>query len=149
MVVRQGFYSFLKFSSRVLLEELKHSLSRISKCNFPLSLRWCYNILDYENSQRDLSRMRCLNPSFSSFELSRIRFHLKHTLQIFFSIMVFIADPIFHCMLWVKEVLHILLLPRNQFFSVSGRLSPHHFEMFSVSPGQAFPFRCWFFQQLV
>ena len=32
--------------------------------------------------------------------------------------------------------------------SISGRLSPHSFEMFSISPLQAYSFRCWFFQQL-
>ena len=32
--------------------------------------------------------------------------------------------------------------------SVCGRLSPYDFEMLSISPQQAYSFRCWFCQQL-
>ena len=43
-----------------------------------------------------------------------------------------------------KEVVHLFGISSNQLFSVSGRLSPHNFEMFSISPQQAYSFRCWF-----
>ena len=53
----------------------------------------------------------------------------------------------------MTQVLH-LSSRRNKFsspcwyqsnpFPVSGRLSPHSFEMFSISPLQAYSFRCWF-----
>ena len=32
----------------------------------------------------------------------------------------------------------------NLLFFVSGRISPHSFEMFSISPQQAYSFHCWF-----
>jgi hypothetical protein len=74
MVVHQGFNSFSNCSSRLLLEDLKHSSSCILKCKFfqPCLLRWCYVILDKCSSCfmiHKLSRMRYLNPScFSSFK---------------------------------------------------------------------------------
>ena len=37
-----------------------------------------------------------------------------------------------------------LLISIQSFVSVSGGLSPHNFEMFSISPLQAYSFRCWF-----
>ena len=41
-----------------------------------------------------------------------------------------------------------LLTSIQSIVSVSGRISPHSFEMLFISPQQAYSFRCWFFQQL-
>ena len=47
-----------------------------------------------------------------------------------------------------KSSFHLFFDLKQAIVSVSGRLSPHNFEMFSISPLQAYSFRCWFFQQL-
>ena len=39
---------------------------------------------------------------------------------------------------------HLFFDLKQWIVSVSGRLSPHHFEMFAISPQQACAFRCWF-----
>ena len=39
---------------------------------------------------------------------------------------------------------HLFVDLKQAIVSVSGRLSPHNFEMFSISPLQACAFRCWF-----
>ena len=39
---------------------------------------------------------------------------------------------------------HLFFDLKQAIVSVSGRLSPHNFEMFSISPLQAYLFRCWF-----
>ena len=44
----------------------------------------------------------------------------------------------------MKEVFISSLLSSDQLFFVSGRLSPHNFELSSISPLQAYSFRCWF-----
>ena len=93
----------------ILLEELKHSSSCISKCNSFIShlLRWCYVIVDNFPSCfmiHRFSRVTYLNPSFSlcsrhlfnqltsSLDLSWVIFHLKLSLRILL-IMVLINDP--------------------------------------------------------
>ena len=43
-----------------------------------------------------------------------------------------------------EEVFHLLVNLKQAIVFVSGRLSPHNFEMFSISPLQACAFRCWF-----
>ena len=53
-------------------------------------------------------------------------------------------DPSYLFVILVEEVFISSLISSKQFFSVSGRLSPHNFEMFSISPLQACAFRCWF-----
>ena len=40
---------------------------------------------------------------------------------------------------------HLFIDPKQVIVSVSGRLSPHNFEMFSISPLQYYSFCCWFF----
>ena len=84
-----------------------------------------------------------LNPSTSLLELSCVIFHLKA----------------FHwecCYLWCLPMIqvisyhlggrsfHLFIDLKLAIVSVSGRLSPHNFEMFSISPLQAYSFRCWF-----
>ena len=59
-------------------------------------------------------------------------------------IVVLINDPSSPMILLVKEVSLIFIDLNQSIVSVSGRLSPHHFEMFSISPLQAYSFRCWF-----
>ena len=39
---------------------------------------------------------------------------------------------------------HVFVDLKQAFVFDSGRLSPHHFEMFAISPQQACAFRCWF-----
>ena len=46
--------------------------------------------------------------------------------------------------LLVEEVFISLVLSIKSMVSISGRLSPHSLEMFSISPLQAYSFRCWF-----
>ena len=83
-----------------------------------------------------------LNPSISSLELSWYRFHLKPSLR--------------NIVLWCLSMIQVFNYPlgessfhlfvdlKQAIVSVSGRLSPHNFEMFSISPLQAYSFRCWF-----
>ena len=83
------------------------------------------------------------NPSNSSFELSWVRFHLKPFLRNV-AIVVCIYNPSILIILSVKEVFHLFVDLKQSIVSVSGWLSPHNFEMFSISPQQAYSFRCWF-----
>ena len=84
--------------------------------------------------------MRYLNPSFSSLELSWYRFHLKPSIGNV-SIMVLIYDPISASHL--DEGVFISLLTSIRPIAVSERSSPHNFVMLSISPQQAYSFRCW------
>ena len=42
-----------------------------------------------------------------------------------------------------KSSFHLFVDLKQAIVSVSGRFSPHNFEMFSISPQQACAFRCW------
>ena len=57
-------------------------------------------------------------------------------------IVVSINDLSFSPILLVKGVVISLLTSIQSIVSVSGGLSPHHFEMFAISPQQACAFRC-------
>ena len=60
------------------------------------------------------------------------------------------------CYLWCLSMIRVFSYPlgessfhlfidlKQSIVSVSGQLSPHHFEMFAISPQQACAFRCWF-----
>ena len=60
------------------------------------------------------------------------------------------------CYLWCLSMIQVFSYPlgesnfhlfvnlKQAIVSVSGRLSPHNFEMFSISPLQAYSFGCWF-----
>ena len=111
----------------------------------PYLLRWCYVTLD---NFLHVSWFICcqewgiLNPLISSLELSWYRFHLKPSLR--------------NVVLWCLSMIQVFSYPlgessfhlfddlKQAIVSVSGRLSPHNFEMFSISPLQACAFRCWF-----
>ena len=56
---------------------------------------------------------------------------------------VIIYDPSLILITSVEEDFY-LFLAHNQIFSVSGSISPLNVEMSSISPYQAYPFRCWF-----
>ena len=43
---------------------------------------------------------------------------------------------------------HLFVDLKQAIVSVSGRLSPHNFEMYSIRPYQAYSFCCWFFLQV-
>ena len=120
-----------------------------SKVQFflPYLLRWCYIILDNFHS------------CFVIHMLSRMRYF--KSINLFFGVILgYISPKAFHwecCYLWclsliqafsisfsVKEVFHLFVDLKQAIVSVSGRLSPHNFEMFSISPLQAYSFRCWF-----
>ena len=58
--------------------------------------------------------------------------------------MVVINDPNFSFSSWWKKVFIALVLSLKPLASFSGRLSPHNFEMCSISPLQACSFRYWF-----
>ena len=119
MVVHQGFFSFFNCSLRFLLKvticqallKIKHGAqhmfvlrsSSILHLAFQSAIR---SLLSFEvvlchSCQflscfmiHKLSGMRYLNPSFSSLDLSWVRFHLKPILRMV-SIVVLINDPIF------------------------------------------------------
>ena len=113
----------------------------------PYLLGWCYVILDGIPScfmGDKLSGMRYLNPSISSLELSWVIFHLKPSLRIV---------AIYGAHKWPKFFIYpfgeisfssACSYQSNPLFFVSGRISPQVFEMFSISPLQAYSFRCWF-----
>ena len=58
--------------------------------------------------------------------------------------MVFINDPSSSFILPVNKFLVSFLISSQSIVSVSGGISPHNFEKFSISPLQAYSFRCWF-----
>ena len=84
-----------------------------------------------------------LNPSTSLLELSCVIFHLKPSIG---------NVAICGAYQWSKLSLyhlggrsfHLFVDLKQAIVSVSGRLSPHNFEKFSISPLQAYSFRCWF-----
>ena len=45
---------------------------------------------------------------------------------------------------WWKKLFISSVLSIKSMFSITGQLSPHSLEMFSISPLQAYSFRCWF-----
>ena len=57
---------------------------------------------------------------------------------------VIICDPSFLFILSMEEAFLSFLALNQIFFPVSGRSSPHNFEMFSISPLQAYSCCCWF-----
>ena len=57
--------------------------------------------------------------------------------------MVSINDPSFSSILSAKGVVISLLTSIQSIVFVSGRISPHNFETFSISPQQAYSFCCW------
>ena len=127
-------------------EEFKHSSSCIPKCNsFYLTFEvvlchsWqfpsCFMI-------HMLSRMRYLNPSISLLELSCVIFHLKPSLRNV-AIMVLINDPSFLLSYWWKKFFISLVLSIILVVSVVAEFCLY-FEKFSISPLQAYSFRCWF-----
>ena len=124
----------------------------------PYPLRWCYVTLD---NFLHVSRFTCcqewviLNPSFSlcsrdlfdqstsSLELSWYRFHLKPSLRNV-AIVVPINDPNYLYIVLLEEVFFIsLVLSIILFVSVVAEFFLN-FEKFSISPLQAYSFRCWF-----
>ena len=159
MMVHQGFNSFSKCSSRLFSEELKHShLASGVQFFLPYLLRWCYVIVDNFPSCfmiHRFSRVTYLNPSFSlrsrhlfnqltsSLDLSWVIFHLKLSLRILL-IMVLINDPSLHLSSRRNQFLVSLFISIQSIVLVSGRISPHNFGMFSISPLQAYSFCCWF-----
>ena len=58
--------------------------------------------------------------------------------------MVIVHDPSLFFILLVEEVFISLVLSIKSMVSISGWLSPHSLEMVSISPLQAYSFRCWF-----
>ena len=107
-----------------------------------------------------LSRMRQLNPSTPS------SMSPSQSINLFIGVILGQFSPkAFHwecCYLWclsmiqafsisfsVKEVFHLFGDLKQSIVFVSGRLSPHHFEMFAISQLQAYSFRCWFSNNLV
>ena len=87
MMVHQGFNSFSKCSLRFLSKGAQAFFILLSGVQFflPYHWRWYYVILDNLSSCfmiHMLLRMRYLNPSISSLELSWVIFHLKPSLRI-------------------------------------------------------------------
>ena len=84
-----------------------------------------------------------LNPSTSLLELSCVIFHLKafHWNVAICGVCQWSKLSLYH--LGGRSVL-LFVDVKLAIVSVSGRLSPHNFEMFSISPLQAYSFRFWF-----
>ena len=128
-------------------EAFKHSSSCIPKCNSFYLIFWggvmSFLIISLRVSWfTSYQEWGILNPLISSLELSWYRFHLKPSLR--------------NVVLWCLSMIQVFSYPlgessfhlfidlKQSIVSVSGRLSPHHFEMFAISPQQACAFRCWF-----
>ena len=128
-------------------EEFKHSSSCIPKCNSLSYLsRWCCIILDnppWWFMIHMLSRMRYFKSTNLFVGFILCMFHLKPSLRNV-AIMVLINDPSFLLSSWWKKFFISLVFSIKVIVSVSGRLSPHNFEMCSISPQQACSFRCCF-----
>ena len=108
----------------------------------PYLLRWCYVILDN------------LSSCFMIHMLSRMRYF--KSINLFVGVILEKISPKafpkeccycgvyqwskFSPILSAKEVFISSLLSSNHLFLVSGRLSPHNFELSSISPQQAYPF---------
>ena len=161
MMVHQGFNSFSKYSSRFFSKELNYSSSCIMKCNsfyiifwsgvmpfaiISLHVSWFTSCPEWHilNPSFSIRLWDPCNPSVSSLELSWVIFHLKLSLRIvaisgackWSKFFIYPTDEISFsspCSYQSKSIV-----------SISGRISPHNFGMFSISPHQACPFRCWF-----
>ena len=48
-----------------------------------------------------------------------------------------------------KSIFHLFVDLKQAIVSVSDWLSPHNFEMFSISPPHVYSFRCWFYNNYV
>ena len=129
-------------------EEFKHSSSCILKCNSFYLIIWG-GVMSFLTIWVRVSCFTCcqewdiLNPPISSLDLSCVMFHLKPSLRNV-AIMVLINDPSFLLSSWWKKFFIALVLSLKPMASFSGRLSPHNVEKFSISPLQAYSFRCWF-----
>jgi len=142
MMVHKGFNSFSKFSSRFFSMKLKHSSSCYLECNLFFHIIGG-GIMSFLIIEFMFSWFTCgqewdiLNPSISSLELSWAIFHLKPSLRIVVNYGAYKWSKFFF-ILPVKWFLPSLFL--SNLVPVSGELSPHNFEMSSISPYKAFPF---------
>ena len=130
-------------------EEFKYSSSCISKCNSFYLISWD-GVISFLTISIHVLRFTCcqewgiLNPLISSLELSCVIFHLNPSIG-----NVAICGAYHWSKLspypsrW-KRFFHLFVDLKQAIVSVSGRLSPHHFETFAISPQQACDFRCWF-----
>ena len=113
----------------------------------PYLLRWCYIILDNFHScfmSHMLSRMRYSKSINPSIGVILVKISPKSRLEGMLLIVVLTNDPSSPVILSVKKFFISLVLSIKSMVSISGRLSPHSLEMFSISPLQAYSFRCWF-----
>ena len=168
MVVCQGFFSFFNCSSRFLFKlrstKLYSKLNMVFNTCFVLRrssivhLAFRSAILSILSFEVVLCHSWQFPSCFMIHMLSRTRYF--KSINLFIGVILCHISPkafpkeCCYCgayqwskfslilpMVWVSRLLvHInaILLP------VSGRLSPHNFEMFSISPLQAYSFRCWF-----
>ena len=141
-------------------EEFKHSSSCILKCNSFYLIFWdgVMSFLIIFPSRfmiHKFSRGRYLNPSFSvrSRDLFNQSIFLLELYWVIFHLQPFLRNVAscgayqwsnFLLLFSVKKFFISLVLSIKSMVSISGRLSPHGLEMFSISPQQACSFRCWF-----
>ena len=162
MTAHQGFNSFSKCSSRFFLEELKYSSSCIPKCNsfYLIFFRWCYVFLDNFPSCfmiHKLSGMTYFKPiifqfgheNFCNSSILFIGVILGYILPKAFQRIV----AIYGAYKWPKFFIHPsseisfsspCWYQSNLLFLLVAEFSLHSFEMLSISPLQAYSFRCWF-----
>ena len=120
--------------------ESKHSSSCILKCNSFYLIIWG-GVMSFLTVWVRVSWFTCcqewdiLNPPISLLDLSCVMFHLKPSLRNV-AIMVLINDPRSSFILRSNKFLVSLFISIQSIVSVSGRISPHSFEMFSISPLQ-------------
>ena len=103
----------------------------------PYLLKWCYIILDNFHSCFSihmLSRMRYCKPIIFFLGVILVKVSPKILPEGMLLIVVLINDPSSPMILLVKEVSLIFIDLNQSIVSISGRLSPHHFEMFAISP---------------
>ena len=169
MVAHQGFLSFFICSSRFLSE--LWSVKLYSKINmvFNTCLFWGVQVFFILHSEVQsflpyLLRWCCVilgnfSSCFSIHMLSRMRYFKCINLFVWVILchipLKAFPKECYYCgaYQWSKLSLyhlggrsfHLFVDLKQAIVSVSGRLSPHNFEMFSISPLQAYSFCCWFF----
>ena len=149
VMTRQAILKKIKHGAQHMFcfEAFKYSCSCISKCNHFYLIFWC-GVISFLTISIHVSRFTCcqewgiLNPLISSLELSCVIFHLKPSLRNV-AIMVLINDPSFLLSSRWKELSSPCWPQSNLLFSLVAEFRLN-FEKFSISPLQAYLFRCWF-----
>ena len=130
-------------------EEFKHSSSCILKCNSFYLIFWG-GVMSLLTISIHVSRFTCcqewgiLNPSFSSLELSCVRFHLKLFLKGCCYLWWLCMTQAWSLSSWWKKFSSLWCSQSNQWFPLVAGCHLMFLRCFSISPLQAYSFCCWF-----